>query len=176
VRSECQRLGLLIDDLLKLSRTSRAEMHSTAVDLSDLAGTTALRVAETHRDQQVQFTCQPGLHCEGDPQLLGVALFNLLENAWKFTGKVPQPRVEFGRMETPEGPAFFVRDNGAGFDTRHAKKLFGVFQRMHTQEEFPGTGVGLATVQRIIRRHNGRIWAESEPGHQTTFFFSLPAA
>ena len=174
VRAESQHLGQLIDDLLKLSRTTRAEFHPGLVDLSALAVATAHRVAAVHPDSRVQFSCQPGLTAHGDAGLLEAALYNLLDNAWKFTARTPEPRVEFGRSETLSGPAFFIRDNGAGFDMRHARKLFGVFQRMHAQEEFPGTGVGLATVQRIIRRHGGRIWAESVPGEQTVFYFQLP--
>jgi PAS domain S-box-containing protein len=174
VRAEGQRLGNLIDDLLNLSRTSRAEFRPAPVDLSELARATARRVEDNRPAPAVEFACVPGLRCRGDTRLLELALFNLLDNAWKFSSKAAQPRVEFGQTETDRGPAFFVRDNGAGFDMRHARKLFGVFQRMHTQEEFPGTGVGLATVQRIIHRHGGRIWAESTPGVQTTFFFQLP--
>jgi len=174
VRSETQRLGQLIDDLLKLSRTTRAEFHPGLVDLSGIVVATAQRVAAARPESRVQFTCQPGFTAHGDAGLLEAALYNLLDNAWKFTGRTPEPRVEFGRSETLSGPAYFIRDNGAGFDMRHARKLFGVFQRMHAQEEFPGTGVGLATVQRIIRRHGGRIWAESVPGEQTVFYFQLP--
>ena len=114
------------------------------------------------------------MRVHGDPVLLETALVNLLDNAWKFTSKVEQPRVAVGRTTTDKGPAFFVRDNGAGFDMRHATRLFGVFERLHPQQEFPGTGVGLATVQRIVRRHGGRIWAESAPDAGTTFYFTLP--
>ncbi len=174
VRSEAQRLGHLIDDLLTLSRTTRAEFHPVPVDLSGLAATIARRIADMRQDRPVEFICQPGLQVHGDPVLLESALTNLLDNAWKFTGHTPSPRVEFGRADTESGPAYFVRDNGAGFDLRHARKLFGVFQRMHAQDEFPGTGVGLATVQRIVHRHGGRIWADASPGLGATFFFTLP--
>ena len=174
VRRETQRLGQLIDDLLSLSRATRAEIHPVALDLSALAAATAARVAETRPGSRVEFICQPDLRTEGDPVLLGAALFNLLDNAWKFTSRTEKPRVEFGRTTTSRGRAFFVGDNGAGFDMRHAGKLFGVFQRMHTQEEFPGSGVGLATVQRIIERHGGQVWAESTPGVKTLFFLLLP--
>jgi PAS domain S-box-containing protein len=173
VRAETQRLGQLIDDLLKLSRTTRAEFRPTALDLSALVTQTAHRVAATHPGSRAQFSCQPGLTTHGDPGLLEAALYNLLDNAWKFTARVAQPQIEFGRTETLSGPAFYIRDNGAGFDMRHARKLFGAFQRMHAQEDFAGTGVGLATVQRIVRRHGGRIWADSIPGQQTTFYFQL---
>jgi PAS domain S-box-containing protein len=176
VRAETHRLGLLIDDLLKLSRTTRAELRPETIDLSALVTDTAQRVAATRPDSHVQFACQPGLTADADRGLLEAVLFNLLDNAWKFSAKASAPRVEFGLAATPRGPAFFVRDNGAGFDMRHARNLFGVFQRMHAQEEFPGTGIGLATVRRIIQRHGGAIWAESEPGKGATFFFTLPAS
>ncbi len=174
VRRESQRLGQIIDELLRLSRTTRAELHVGAVDLSALAAATGQRVAESWPDTTVEFVCQPGLQAVGDATLLEAALYNLLDNAWKFSSKAPRPRVEFGCGETERGPAFFVRDNGAGFEMRHARKLFGAFQRMHTQEEFPGTGVGLAIVQRIVRRHGGQIWADASPGVGATFFFTLP--
>lgn len=176
VRRESQRLGQIIDELLRLSRTTRAELHFGPVDLSALAAATAQRVAESRPDSRVEFVCQPGLQVVGDPVLLEAALFNLLDNAWKFSSRAAEPRIEFGHGATERGPAYFVRDNGAGFDMRHARRLFGAFQRMHTQEEFPGTGIGLAIVHRIIHRHHGLIWAESTPGVQTTFHFTLPAA
>ena len=173
VRAESQRLGQLIDELLKLSRTTRAELTPVPIAFSELADATAARVAATRPEARVHFACQPGLRTRGDTTLLEAALFNLLDNAWKFSARAARPQVEFGLTDTPRGPAFFVRDNGAGFDMRHVRKLFGIFQRMHTQEEFPGTGVGLATVQRIIQRHGGTIWAESTPGMETTFYFTI---
>lgn len=175
VRRETQRLGGLIDDLLKLARTTRAELRLQSVDLSALAADIARRLADAKPDRKVEFHCAPGLVVQGDPRLLEAALSNLLDNAWKFSGKALQPRVEVGCNQGTDGSVFHVRDNGAGFDMRHAGKLFGVFQRMHTQGEFPGTGVGLATVQRVIHRHGGRIWAESNPGSETTFYFTVPA-
>lgn len=173
VRAEAQRLGHLIDDILALSRTTRAEFHAADIDLSALATQVARRVSATWREAPVEFTCDAGLRVHADPTLVEAALFNLLDNAWKFSSRSPRPQVRFGQTGTPEGPAFFVRDNGAGFDMRHAGKLFGVFQRLHTQDEFPGTGVGLATVRRIIQRHGGRIWAESAPQSGATFYFTL---
>ncbi|MBE2212361.1 MAG: hypothetical protein IAE82_00710, partial [Opitutaceae bacterium] len=170
VRAEAQRLGHLIDELLQLSRTTRAELTFTAIDLSGLATAVAQRVAGTRPHTDVTFTCQPGLRTRGDITLLEGALFNLIDNAWKFSAHTEHPRVEFGLTDTDRGPAFFVRDNGAGFDMRHARRLFGVFQRLHNQQEFPGTGVGLATVHRIVQRHGGTIWAESAPGRGATFY------
>lgn len=173
VRSECQRMGALIDGLLQLSRTARAEMSSSSVDLSEIARECARRVEAGNSDRWVEFVCPEGLRAEGDQRLLESALFNLIDNAWKFSGRVRNPRVEFGRAQTDRGPAFFVRDNGAGFKEEYSGKLFGVFQRLHNQNEFPGTGIGLATVHRVIERHGGKIWAESRPGVETTFYFTL---
>ena len=123
--------------------------------------------------RRIEITIAPALQTQGDERLLRIALDNLLRNAWKFTSKQPQAHVEFGAMADPQ-PAFFVHDNGAGFDMQYAGRLFGVFQRLHTAAEFPGTGVGLATVQRIINRHGGRIWATSTVNHGATFYFTLP--
>lgn len=173
VRGETQRLAELIDDLLMLSRTTRAELKPVALDLSALALHTAARVAAARAEAKVAFSCQPGLLVRGDTSLIEAALYNLFDNAWKFSLGATQPRVEFGLTDTGRGPAFFLRDNGAGFDMRHVRRLFGVFQRLHTQDEFPGTGVGLAVVQRIIQRHGGTIWAESAPGRGATFFFTI---
>ncbi len=174
VRAEAQRMGGLIDDILKLSRITRAEMNKEDVDLSAIAETVAARLQETKPDnRQVEFAIQKGLTATGDPKLLDVALTNLLENAFKFTGKKQEARIEFGQTVIEGESAFFVRDNGAGFDMTYANKLFGVFQRMHRASEFPGTGVGLATVQRIINRHGGSIWAASEVGEGSTFYFTL---
>ncbi len=173
VRAETQRMGQLIDDLLKLSRVTRAEMRQDVVDITELAQSIARRLREDHPDRQLEFVIQPGLTDRGDARLLRIALTNLLGNAVKFTGRRPQARIEFGLMRVKERPVYFVRDNGAGFDMAFAKKLFGAFQRMHKASEFPGTGIGLATVQRIIQRHGGRIWAEAQVNHGATFYFTL---
>ena len=173
VRSETQHMGALIDDLIQLSRLTRAEMRMEQIDLSTVAQTIASRLNETQPERQVEFIIQPGLRVKGDAGLLEAALTNLLDNAFKFTGKIPQACIEFGQTEIRAEPVFFVRDNGVGFDMAYAKKLFGAFQRMHPSSEFPGTGVGLATVQRIIHRHGGRVWAESKVGQGATFFFTL---
>jgi signal transduction histidine kinase len=180
VRSETQRMGRLIDDMLQLARTSRGELNWAPVDLTALAQTIAARLREARPDRQIEFAIQPGATAQGDPQLLEVALTNLLDNACKFAGKRDKARIEFGcepepvAAESPPFIRFFVRDNGAGFDMKYAQKLFGAFQRMHKSSEYPGTGVGLATVQRIIHRHGGRVWAESKVNEGATFFFTLP--
>jgi light-regulated signal transduction histidine kinase (bacteriophytochrome) len=163
----------LIDDLLRLSRVTRAPLDRDCVDLTAVARSIADNLREMHAGRQIEFTVQPGLTACGDARLLEVALTNLLSNAAKFTGKQAEARIEVGRTE-PEGqPAFYVRDNGAGFDMAYARSLFGPFQRLHRSSEFPGTGIGLATVQRIIHRHGGRVWAEAQVDRGATFYFTL---
>ena len=174
VRTEVQRMGMLIDDILKLSRITRADMNKEKVDLSGIAETIVTRLQEIKpEDRRVGFDIQKGLTATGDPKLLEVVLTNLLDNSFKFTSKRQEAHIEFGQTTMEGEPAFFVRDNGAGFDMTYATNLFGAFQRMHRVSEFPGTGVGLATVQRVINRHGGRIWATSEVGQGTTFYFIL---
>lgn len=173
VRSEAKRMGQLIDDLLTLSRVTRAEMHKRPVDLTAMAQVIITRLRAVQPDRSVEAVIQPGLSASGDEALLEVALTNLIENAWKFTGKQAQARVEVGQVDQAGRHAFFVRDNGAGFDMKYAQKLFGAFQRLHKASEFPGTGVGLATVQRIIHRHGGQVWAEAEVEQGAAFFFTL---
>jgi light-regulated signal transduction histidine kinase (bacteriophytochrome) len=173
VRAETQRMGQLIDDMLSLSRVSRAELRHEPVDLTALVQRIAAKLQQGDPERQAEFIMQPGLAATGDPRLLEMALFNLLENAWKFTGKQPAAIIEFGRMEQDGQPVFFLRDNGAGFDMAYAANLFGAFQRLHQDSEFPGTGIGLATVQRIINRHGGRIWAEAAVDQGATFYFAL---
>jgi signal transduction histidine kinase len=177
IRAAAQRMGALIDDLLSLSRVTRVELTRSAVDLSALVQETAQRLRESDPSRQVEWRIQPNITVAGDPRLLRLALDNLLENAWKFTGKRHEATIEFRVVTLPEGStAFVVRDNGAGFDMAHAGKLFGAFQRLHGMSEFPGTGIGLATVQRVIRRHGGRIWAEAAPDVGAAFFFTLEAS
>jgi PAS domain S-box-containing protein len=173
VRSETQRMGHLIDDMLKLSRLTRAEMNKEQVDLSALAQTIAERMQAAEPLRKVDFKIQAGLIAEGDSYLLEAVLVNLLGNAFKFTGKRPDARIEFGQTESQGQRVFFIRDNGAGFDMDYSQKLFGTFQRMHKVSEFPGTGIGLATVQRVIHRHGGRVWAEAEVDRGATFYFTL---
>ncbi len=173
VRSETQRMGHLIDDMLRLSRLVRAEMIKEQVDLSAIARDVVERLKQDEPHRQVDFSIQAGLTAQGDPHLLESVLANLLGNAFKFTGKRVDARIEFGQTELKEQHVFFVRDNGAGFNMMYAQKLFGAFQRMHKDSEFSGTGIGLATVQRIIHRHGGRVWAEAEIERGATFYFTL---
>jgi len=173
VRAASQRMATLIDDLLKLARVTRTEMRTERVDLSGMAREIVLDIQRTSPDRQVEFAIAPGLEAQGDSRLLRVVLDNLLRNGWKYTGKQPQPRVEFTAVDENGGRVFVVKDNGAGFDMKYADKLFGVFQRLHSSAEFEGTGVGLATVRRIINRHGGRIWAEGIVDQGATFYFTL---
>jgi len=173
VRAASQRMGTLIDDLLKLARVTRVEMRTEVVDVSGMARDIVADLQRTDADRQVEFVIAPGLTARADPPLLRVALENLLRNSWKYTGKQPRPRVEFGSIDANGGRAFMVRDNGAGFDMKYMDKLFGVFQRLHSAAEFEGTGVGLATVRRIINRHGGQIWAEGTVDQGATFYFTL---
>ena len=173
VRDEAQRMGRLIDDLLHLSRVGRTELVPRPVDLSALATTIVARLKEANAGRDIAFRVQPHLRAEGDAALLDIALTNLLENAAKFTGRSPHARVEFGQSECDGKSAFYVRDNGVGFDMKYAGMLFEPFQRLHKPSEFPGTGIGLATVQRVVHRHGGRVWAEGRVGGGATIYFTL---
>ncbi len=173
LRANTQRMGELIDALLALSRITRTEPSFEPVDLSRLAAEIGGELANTADAHPVDFVAEPGLSAQGDPGLLRIALENLLANAWKFTAKVAHPRVEFGRCESHGTPAYYVRDNGAGFDMAYAGKLFDAFQRLHSASDFPGTGIGLATVKRIIARHHGGVWAHAAPGAGATFYFTV---
>jgi hypothetical protein len=172
IRSCSQDMAKLIDAVLHLSRVARADLRRQEVDLSALAHAIIERLRETD-DRSVDVRIRPALLAEGDGQLLRIALENLLDNAWKFTRHQPEPRIELGVTHLPGEPAYFVRDNGAGFDMSYAERLFTPFQRLHLSSEFPGTGIGLATVQRIVNRHGGRIWAEGSVGQGATFLFTL---
>jgi PAS domain S-box-containing protein len=204
VRDAANHMGQLLTDLLNLSRVTRAPLHMTTVDLSALAQAVAAELQQVQPERQVEFIIAPGLHACGDVDLLRDVLQNLLANSWKFTSKHTRARIELGTTagrgvgeqgssgageissapllprssapSPPRSPAiFYVRDDGAGFDMAYAAKLFGAFQRLHSVGEFEGTGVGLATVQRIIRRHGGRIWAEGAVERGATFYFTLSA-
>jgi PAS domain S-box-containing protein len=173
VRASSQHSGQLIDAPLKLSRMTRREIRRESVDLSLTAENIVQVLRISQPDRQAEFVIADGLSVDGDAWLLRIALENLLGNAWKFTGKSLPARIEFGAVEHEGTLAYFVRDNGAGFDMTYADKLFGAFQRLHTIEEFPGTGIGLATVQRIVHRHGGQAWAEGRVGQGATFYFTL---
>jgi signal transduction histidine kinase len=179
VHTVIAQMAQLIDDLLQFSLARRAELRRDPVDLSALAGTVVAELRQMDPERQVTVAIAPGLTATGDRGLLRVVLRNLLGNAWKFTAKTSTARIEFGTAEhgariTPhESRIYFVRDNGVGFDMAKAGKLFGAFQRLHDTQEFSGTGIGLATVQRIVQRHGGRVWAEAAVGKGATFYFTL---
>lgn len=172
VRRAAERMGYLIDDLLKLSRLTRSEMHLEQVNLSAQAESILKQIQQRDPQRSVEWHIEPGLFVFGDASLMQVLMENLLENAWKFTSKNPEARIEVGmtRVEADDHVCY-VRDNGVGFDMRYASKLFGAFQRLHSMIEFPGTGIGLATVQRVVRRHGGRVWALSKINEGSTFYF-----
>ncbi|MFZ4564127.1 MAG: ATP-binding protein [Bacteroidales bacterium] len=166
-------MATLIDDLLQFSRSGRSEIILKPIDLSGLARS-IMEDLENHSPQsKPRVFIQEGLNINADPGLIHVVLENLLSNALKYSGKIPNPEITFGQLKSENENIFFVKDNGAGFDMSKAAKLFNPFQRLHTSREFQGTGVGLATVRRIIERHGGRVWAESEPGKGATFYFAL---
>ena len=173
VRTATQNMAVLIDDLLKLSQVTRSEMRLDNVDMSSLAHSIAESSQKSAPERRVTFLIQDGLTAKGDRNLLEMALVNLIENAWKFSSSQPETQIEFGSREIDGKHAYFVRDNGVGFDMTYVDKLFGAFQRLHSTKEFPGSGIGLATVQRIIHRHGGRIWAEGAVNKGATFYFTL---
>ena len=173
VSHSAQHMDKLIEDLLSLSRVSRSEIQVQKVNLSPVSETILGELAKTEPQRKVEVKIAPNLEASGDARLLRLVMENLLRNAWKFTSKTEHAVIEVGRVGSPE-EAFFVRDNGAGFDMTYASKLFGVFQRLHAASEFPGSGVGLATVKRVVNRHGGRAWATGEIDRGATFFFSLP--
>jgi light-regulated signal transduction histidine kinase (bacteriophytochrome) len=168
-------MGKLIDGLLELARLTRTDVRPHRVDLGELARSSVKRLRELDPHRTVDLVIDGGLVEEGDPTLLGAAIDNLMGNAWKFTRNRADARIEFGSEESDGKTVYFVRDNGAGFDMAFAPKLFGVFQRLHARSEFEGTGIGLATVQRIVERHGGRVWAEAKIGEGACFHFTLRA-
>jgi signal transduction histidine kinase len=173
IQRNAARMGALIDALLSLSRVTRTEPKPVRVDLTAMARATAGQIGAAHPERSVEVKVEEGLVAQADPQLVQVLLQNLLENAWKFTSKVDAARIEVASVAADGERAFFVRDNGAGFDMAFAERLFAPFQRLHTIAEYPGTGIGLATVQRIAHRHGGRAWAEARVGEGATFYFTL---
>jgi DNA-binding response OmpR family regulator len=176
VRESALRMGELIDDLLLLSRVGRADLSRSQIDLSDIARGVSEELIQRDPDRKVNWRIEDHLLVQADGGLMRVALDNLLENAWKFTAKVLAPQIEVGTDRRQGRAVFFVRDNGAGFNMEYAEKLFSPFQRLHTESEFAGTGIGLATVYRIVDRHGGRIWAESAVDHGASFYFTIPPA
>lgn len=173
VRGAAQRMGSLIDDLLKLSRVARTELTRDHVDISAIAASIADALQRTEPQRSAEFVIAEGLVAQADERLLQVAIENLLNNAWKFTRPRSVARIEFGVTRRADETSYFVRDNGVGFDMEYSDKLFSAFQRLHDAREFPGTGIGLATVQRVIHKHGGRIWAEGEKDHGAVFRFTL---
>lgn len=173
VREGVQRMGQLIDDLLKLSRVSRVEMHRSQVNLSEIAFDVVARLRQNEPDRSIEVSVKDNLSVVGDRGLLTILMENLISNAWKFTSRKEKPVIEFGVMGSENDLVFFVKDNGSGFDMAYQNKLFGAFQRLHTAKEFKGTGVGLATVRRVIHRHGGRVWAEAKPDLGATFYFKF---
>lgn len=169
-----RHMATLIDDLLNLSRASSAALHRVPVDLTEAAQNIFDRLQTESPERKVHFKATPGMRTIADDGLIRVALDNLLRNAWKYSSRIPTAEIEFGFFEEKENIVYYLRDNGAGFNPRYADRLFRPFQRLHSQTEFPGTGIGLATVQRIIHRHGGRIWAEGMPDRGATFYFTIP--
>ena len=173
IHEASQRMSSLIDDLLGLSRISRSEFSARPANLSQIATDAAATVRENHPGRTVRLSIEPDMGSHGDTRLLRIAMENLLDNAWKYTASAHEAQVSVGVDRSGSEPVYFVRDNGVGFDMRYAAKLFAPFQRLHTDAQFPGTGIGLVTVQRILARHGGRIWAEAEPDKGATFYFTL---
>ena len=173
VRSATQRMGHLIDEMLKLSRISKAELKPLPVDLSQLARKVCTELSQENPDHHVDIQIQETLTAQADPALMEILLENLLSNAWKFTKDNPDAAIEVGQKVLDSQEVFFIADNGAGFDMQYAQQLFAPFKRLHSADKYPGTGIGLATCARIVKKHQGRIWADSEPEKGTTFFFTL---
>jgi light-regulated signal transduction histidine kinase (bacteriophytochrome) len=176
VRAHADRMRELIDDLLQLSRVGRADLLRGRVNMSEIASQVLADLHRIEPERHVVGNVQDGLTTEADSHLMRVALENLLGNAWKFTANVDPAQIEFGVTEGERGTSFFVRDNGAGFDMSYVHRLFRPFQRLHRERDFPGTGIGLATVYRVIDRHGGRLWAEAAVGRGATFYFTVPPA
>jgi light-regulated signal transduction histidine kinase (bacteriophytochrome) len=167
-------MGELIEALLQFSRLGRAEMQRSYVDLSQLGRAVAAELAQSSPERQADFVIQEGLIAHGDGRLLRIVVANLLGNAWKFTIHARPSKIEMCSMPGDTDLIFFVRDNGVGFNRAYASRLFTPFQRLHPDSDFPGSGIGLATVSRIVERHGGKVWAEGEVGHGATIFFTLP--
>ena len=176
IRSSTQRMGQLIEDLLNLSKVSRGELTRGAVDIGELARLVVAELRAREPERKVEVSVWDGMQAQADARLVRAALENLIGNAWKFTARAATAQIEVGALRDRDTATFFVRDNGAGFDMAYASKLFGAFQRLHSASEYQGTGIGLATVQRIIHRHGGRVWADAQPGKGAVFYFTLEPA
>jgi signal transduction histidine kinase len=174
VRGAAARMSQLIDALLTLAQVGRGELQPIELDFSYLVQAVASEIAAANSGRSVRVAVAPGMRAYGDPRLVRIVVGNLLENAWKFTGRRKRPAIEVGPVQNTTQPTYYVRDNGAGFDPAYASRLFAAFQRLHADREFPGTGIGLAIVHRVISRHGGTVWADSRPDHGATFYFSLP--
>jgi light-regulated signal transduction histidine kinase (bacteriophytochrome) len=173
IHDASMRMSSLIEDLLNLSRIGRSELTARPISLSQIAAEAAAAIRERHPTRDVQLEIASGMVVSADPRLLRIALENLLSNAWKYSSRTPQARVAVGTQAGDQGQVYFVRDNGVGFDMKYADKLFVPFQRLHPEAEFPGSGIGLVTVQRIVARHGGRIWADAKPDEGATFYFTM---
>jgi len=174
VRAAASRMSQLIDALLSLAQVGRSDMQPLDLDFSQLVQSVTSELAAANPDRNVPMVIAPGMRAHADPRMLRIVVANLLENAWKFTARRQRPAVEVGPVQNTALPTYYVRDNGAGFDPAYASRLFGAFQRLHPDREFPGTGIGLAIVQRVIARHGGTVWADSRPDQGATFYFTLP--
>jgi light-regulated signal transduction histidine kinase (bacteriophytochrome) len=170
------RMSALIEDLLSLSRINRAELSPRTVSLSQLVTEAVATVRERNAGRDVQITVEPDMIAQGDGRLLRIAVENLIDNAWKYTAPIAKACISVGVQPTETGPVYYVRDNGVGFNMAYADKLFGPFQRLHSESQFEGTGIGLVTVQRILARHGGRIWAEATPNAGACFYFTIGTA
>jgi light-regulated signal transduction histidine kinase (bacteriophytochrome) len=174
IRASVEHTGAVIDGLIEVARFSRTDLRRESVNLTVMARQVMAEMQQDNPGRQVEFVAAEGVSANGDPRLLRRVLGNLLNNAYKFTSKCLPARIEFGRALQPDGRvAYFVRDNGIGLDMAYADRLFGAFQRLHSAKEYPGTGIGLATVERIIHRHGGQVWAEGAENTSATFYFTL---
>ena len=176
INDASRRMSSLIEDLLSLSRISRSELAPRTIDFTQLIADVAGTIRERYPQHAVELEVQPGMAVHGDARLLKLAMENLLDNAWKYTTHTPHAKVSVGSRLEDQEQVFFVRDNGVGFDMAYSSKLFGPFQRLHSDAEYPGTGIGLVTVQRILARHGGRVWAEAQLSRGATFYFTLAEA
>jgi signal transduction histidine kinase len=176
IRTSGKRMADLVDDLLNLSRVTTTTMHTEKVDLAGIVRAIMEELCRVEPERNVQFIAPEKAEASGDPRLLRIAVDNLLRNAWKYTSQHDHARIEFGTTSTNGTPAFFIRDDGSGFDSKAVDRLFQPFQRLHSTAEFPGNGIGLATVKRIIQRHGGRVWAEGAVEKGATFYFTLPSS